>query len=62
MRIVNEFRGREFHELALDLGRLARREPGAAGDAKICVSTAIVGWPKATLSTTLAVFRPTPES
>ena len=29
---------------------------------KICVSTAIVGWPKAMLSTTLAVLRPTPGS
>ncbi|MCY1247300.1 hypothetical protein D9M72_606190 [compost metagenome] len=27
---------------------------------KICVSTAMVGWRKAVLSTTLAVLRPTP--
>ena len=27
---------------------------------KMCVSTAMVGWPKATFSTTLAVLRPTP--
>ncbi len=26
----------------------------------MCVSTAMVAWPKATLSTTFAVFRPTP--
>ena len=40
--------------------------PGASGmrfeTRKICVSTAIVGWPKAMLSTTLAVLRPTPGS
>ena len=27
---------------------------------KMCVSTAIVGWPKAVFSTTFAVLRPTP--
>ena len=29
---------------------------------KMCVSTAMVGWPKAMLSTTFAVLRPTPGS
>ena len=28
----------------------------------MCVSTAMVGWPKTVLSTTFAVFRPTPGS
>ncbi|KAG1435225.1 hypothetical protein G6F57_021218 [Rhizopus arrhizus] len=29
---------------------------------KMCVSTAMVGWPNAVFSTTLAVLRPTPGS
>ena len=42
----------------------SRPAPGRCGCAtrKMCVSTAIVGSPKATLSTTLAVLRPTPGS
>ena len=46
---------------------LFQRLPGATAKQrmpmrKICMSTAIVGWPKAMFSTTLAIFRPTPGS
>ena len=37
-------------------------DTGTVRNAKICVSTAIVGWPKAVFKITLAVLRPTPGS
>jgi hypothetical protein len=61
VRILAKFRRHELDELALDFVHiLARCKAGAVGDRKMCVSTAMVGWPKAVLRTTLAVLRPTP--
>ena len=53
-------RHRAFETLLHLEGRASRRERQPVGDAKICVSTAIVSSPKATFRTTFAVLRPTP--
>ena len=50
-----------LEQVELDVERrLARREAGAVRTRKMWVSTAMVGSPKAMLSTTFAVLRPTP--
>ena len=53
----------DLQQPELDLERvLARREPGAVGDAEQVRVDGDGRLPKAMLSTTLAVFRPTPGS
>jgi len=59
--VAHVLRRREPHQVVFDFARrLAAAQRNAVGDRKTWVSTASVGSPKATLSTTLAVLRPTP--
>ena len=63
MRVVQEFPGVNFTSLrSTSSGVLPGARPVRLATRKTWVSTAIVGWPKATLSTTFAVLRPTPGS
>jgi len=63
VRVLAEFLRNELEELVLDFAYvLAGSEPVRLATRKMCVSTAMVGWPKAVLRITLAVFLPTPGS
>ncbi len=63
MRVALVMLRHDLLEAAFDFQRvLARRQIGAVADPENMVSTAMVGSPNATFSTTLAVLRPTPGS
>ena len=64
MRVAQIFRRDDLQQIRPRPAPASCRAPARAGCRcrKICVSTAMVGWPNAMLSTTLAVLRPTPGS